>query len=67
MATFLEANLARTTLKMKLSNYSWYNWSTVIVTSDGFSILINVKRINNSIRKIIPPIITGVITKVEVE
>jgi len=67
MATFSEANQARMTLKMKLSHYSWYNWSTVISEGDGYAILINVKKIDNSIRKVVSPITRGVSTRMETE
>jgi len=67
MATFSEANQARMILKMKLSNYAWYNWSTVISEGDGYAILINVKKIDNSVRKVVSPITRGVSTKMEAE
>lgn len=67
MATFFEANQARMSLKMKLSNYAWYNWSVVVSEPDGYSILINVKKIDNSVRKIVAPVIKGVSTKLEQE
>ncbi len=67
MATFFEAKQARLSLKMKLSHYAWYNWSAIIAEQDGYSILINVKKIDNSVRKIVAPVIKGVGTKMEVE
>ena len=67
MVTFSEANQARMSLKMKLSNYAWYNWSTVISEGDGYAILINVKKIDNSVRKVVSPITRGVSTKMEAE
>lgn len=67
MITFTEANQVRMALKMKLSQYAWYNWSMVVHNNvDGYSILLNVKKINNSIRKIISPIINGVSIKTQV-
>jgi hypothetical protein len=67
MVTFSEANQARMSLKMKLSNYAWYNWSVVISEGDGYAILINVKKIDNSVRKVVSPITRGVSTKMEAE
>lgn len=67
MATFSEANQARMALKMKLSNYSWYNWSVVEMSSDGYSILVNVKKMDNTVRKIISPVINNVSVKTELE
>lgn len=67
MTTFSEAKQACVSLKMKLSNYAWYNWSTVVSEGDGYAILINVKKIDNSIRKIVSPITRGVSTRMEAE
>lgn len=67
MAIFSEANQVRMSLKMKLSNYSWYNWSIVTTEKDGYSVLVNVKKINNIVRKIISPVINGVGIRVEAE
>ena len=67
MAIFSEAHQVRMSLKMKLSNHSWYNWSSIVTESDGYSVLINVKKINNFVRKIIPPIINGVGIRIELE
>lgn len=67
MATFFEANQVRMSLKMKLSNYAWYNWSAVVTEQDGYSVLINVKKIDNSVRKFVAPVIKGVSTKLELE
>lgn len=67
MATFFEANQTRMSLKMKLSNYAWYNWSVVIAEQDGYSILINVKKIDNSVRKLVAPVVKGVSTRLELE
>lgn len=65
MATFKEANQVRLSLKMKLSQYAWYNSSHVISDSDGYSVIVEVKRIDNSVRKLIPPVIDGVDIKAE--
>jgi len=60
MAIFSEANQARLALKMKLSQYSWYNSSAVLNETDGYSIVVWVKVLDNKVRKLIPPVIDGV-------
>jgi len=67
MSTFSDANQVRLVLKMKLSMYAWYNSSTVVSVDDGFGVVIGVKQMDNSIRKLIPPVIDGVSVKTEVE
>jgi hypothetical protein len=67
MATFSEANQARLSLKMKLSQYSWYSSSAVVTATDGYSITVSVKVLDNRVRKLIPPVIEGVSVKTEVE
>lgn len=67
MATFREAEQARLSVKMKLSNYSWYKYSTVLGDNDGYNVVVTVSNINNHIRKIIPPIVDGVSIKTELE
>ena len=65
MATFKEANQVRLALKMKLSQNSWYNSSSVLFVDDGYYISVIVKQIDNKVRKTIPPVIDGVSIKVE--
>lgn len=65
MATFKEANQVRLSLKMKLSQYAWYNSSHVTSDSDGYSVVVEVSQIDNNVRKIISPVIDGVDIKVE--
>lgn len=67
MSTFSEANQVRLSLKMKLSQFAWYNSSHVATEDDGFSIVVNVKFLDNKVRKIISPVIDGVSIKTEVE
>jgi hypothetical protein len=67
MTCFFEANQARLALKMKLSQYSWYNSSTVISEDDGYSVIIGVKVLNNQVRKLVPPVVNGISVKTEVE
>lgn len=67
MVTFSTANRVRLSLKMKLSQHSWYKSSLVISDSEGYSIIINVKQLDNQIRKIISPVVEGVSVKTEVE
>lgn len=67
MSTFSDANQVRLSLKMKLSVYAWYNSSTVVSVDDGFGVVIGVKHMDNTIRKLVPPVINGVSVKAEVE
>jgi hypothetical protein len=67
MATFKEADQVRLMLKMKLSNYAWYSSSIVVPDSDGFSVVVGVKKIDNQVRKVISPVVMGVGIKTEVE
>lgn len=63
--SFRNANQARAALKMKLSVFHWYLGSRVVADNDGFSIEVVVKKIDNQIRKIIPPVVDGVSVKAE--
>jgi len=67
MVTFKEASQARCALKMLLSNYAWYCGSVVYFDSSEYGILVNVKEINTTTRKIIPQVINNVNIKVEIE
>lgn len=67
MTTFREADQVRLSLKMKLSYYSWYSSSAVISDSNGYSVVIAVKRLNNNVRKIVPQIVNGISIKTELE
>lgn len=67
MSTFSEANQVRLLLKMKLSQHSWYSSSTVLSLDDGFGVVIGVKQLDNTTRKLIPPVMNGVSVKTEVE
>jgi len=67
MATFKEANQVRIALKMKLSQYSWYSSSAVMSESDGYSVLVLVKKLDNFTRKNIAPVVDGVSIRAELE
>jgi len=60
MTTFKEANQTRIQLKMKLSLYSWYLSSAVFASTDDYYIGVFVKKIDNRVRKTIPPVIDGI-------
>jgi hypothetical protein len=64
-ATFKEANQVRLELKMKLSLYAWYSSSVVVSDSDGYAIVIVAKKIDNTVRKLVPPVINGVSIRTE--
>ena len=65
--TFREANLIRAALKMKMSNYYWYNSSCVLFDQDDYCIVIHVKRLDNQVRKAIPPVFEGISIRTEVD
>jgi len=67
MVSFSEANQARLIVKMKLSQYAWYVSSSVVSETDGYSVVVNVKTINNAIRKIVTPVVNGVSVKMDLE
>jgi len=67
MSTFRDANQVRLSTKMKLSIYGWYKSSTVVSDTDGYSVVVGVKRIDNQIRKLISPVVMGVSVKAAVE
>lgn len=65
MATFKEAHQVRVSLKMKLSQHCWYANSTVVSNEGDYSVVVVVKKLDNKVRKIIPPVIDGISIKVE--
>ncbi|HEY5268434.1 MAG TPA: hypothetical protein VII94_04855 [Candidatus Saccharimonadales bacterium] len=67
MSTFSEANQVRLSLKMKFSQYAWYKSSAVANVKDGFGIVIVSSKLDNKIRKIVPPLIDGISVKIEVD
>ncbi len=67
MASFSEANQARLALKMNLSNYAWYNGSSVVTSNDDYVVVIHVARIDNDIKKVVPPFYHGATVKTEIE
>jgi hypothetical protein len=67
MATFFEANQVRLSLKMKLSQYYWYSSSAVTTDDDGYSVIVGVKVLDNTVRKIIPPVLNGVSVRTGLE
>jgi hypothetical protein len=60
MATFFEADQVRLQLKMKLSDYYWYCGGLVMPSSDGYGVVIQTRKIDNAVRKVIPKIVNGV-------
>lgn len=66
MATAMEAKQLHLALKMKYAVYSWYS-SCGIMPGDGdYCVVIYVKRLDNQIRKLIPPVINDISVKTEV-
>ena len=67
MSTYSEANQAKLSLKMVLSNYAWYNNIGVVPDGDDWSILVSITNLDNSIRKIVPIVHKGFNVKVDVD
>ena len=67
MATFQEANQLKSSLKMKFINYSWFRTINVIAGNDGYDVVVITGKIDNSIRKIVAPVINGINNKLELE
>lgn len=67
MATFSEANRVRLSLKMKLSQYYWYNSSVILSNNGDYFISLCLKKLDNQIRKLIAPVIDGVEIKMEIK
>ena len=49
-----ETNTLRHGLKYKLANYSWYHNSYVIGDYEGYAIVVEVSRIDDEVKKIVP-------------
>ena len=54
MWTYSETNNIRNSLKMYLSNYSWYLGSHVVPGFEGFAIEVDVCRMDNQVMNAIP-------------
>lgn len=67
MSTYSEANQAKLSLKMILSNYAWYHNITILPDGDDWCISVNISHLDNSIRKIIPIVHKGLNVKVDVD
>lgn len=67
MATFKDANQVRVNLKMKLSCYSWYLSSSVLMAPNNYFVGINTSKIDNSVKKIVPNQVDGVDIKLFLE
>ena len=67
MTTFREANQVRVALKMNLSNFYWYNGSNVLFDQDDYYIVIHVKKLDNQVRKTIPPVSDGCSIRTELD
>jgi hypothetical protein len=67
MATFRDAAQARLKLKMTLSQYAWYSSSLVLPDTDGYLVVVFVSKVDNQVRKAVPPVINGVSIKTEAD
>lgn len=67
MATYMEANQVRLALKMKLSVYSWYSASNVFSGDGDYYVTVFVKKLDNQVRKLVPPVVNGISVRTELE
>jgi hypothetical protein len=67
MTTFKEANQARLKLKNKMAGYSWYSNSGVFLDNDRYYIGLTVKRLDDSVKHIVPSYVDGVLVKTILE
>jgi hypothetical protein len=66
MASFKEANQARLGLKMKLCVHEWYCSSRIMPDRDGYEVVVEVRRLDNQVRKVISPVIGNVSVRTEI-
>lgn len=64
MWTINETNNLRNSLKMKLSQYSWYLGSFVIPSFEGYGIQVDISRMDPSTVKLIPFRIKNTVIKI---
>ena len=67
MATYTEAGQVHVQLKMTLSNFAWYHSSLIVSSSDGYSVLVLVRKLDNQVRKVIPQVINGVSIRTDLQ
>jgi hypothetical protein len=67
MITFFEANQARLVTKMNFFYHSWYKGCSVVTGNSGYTVLVGVSSMDESIRSIIPNNIKGVQINLKVE
>jgi hypothetical protein len=60
MSSFNEANRVKNSLKMALSNYSWYNGISVEVDRGSYIVVVNVAKTYFSSISLIPPFKDGI-------
>jgi len=65
MSTFNEASQARSSLKMSLSAYWWYEGSVVLADGDGYSVAVYSKVIDNEVKKLVPNVHKSVSVKLD--
>ena len=67
MNTFSDVNQVRLMLKMKYSQHSWYSSSRVMPDGDSYSIVISVYKLDNQVRKVVPPVVNGISIRCELQ
>ena len=66
MATFFQANQVRLAIKMMLSKYAWFAGTLVVPTKEDFLVLVQVHKIDDGIRKVIPVVKDGIEIKTDI-
>lgn len=67
MSSFKDAAQVKTELKMNLSNFAWYKSIAVGQDDSGYCVVVQVSKIDNSVRKVVPQVVNGIAVKVESE
>lgn len=67
MCSINETNNIRNSLKMRLSQYSWYLGSSIIPNIEGYGIQVDVSRISSDILNLVPFKLKGVRVKVQLK
>lgn len=67
MPSFVEANQAKLSLKMHLSNYSWYKSIAVVQDGLDWCLQVKVNKSDDSIRKIVPAVHKNILVKIDID
>lgn len=62
-----ETNTLRHGIKYKLANYSWYHNSYVVGDFEGYAIVVEVTRIDDEVKKIVPSFVKNTNIKLQLK